>query len=365
MFIRPKKPTPLVHVRHSLEDLGYQIDPADGRVRSLATNEPFDYGAIGDKKQAHDLYQKLVMAASRAMLDYLTDELQMEAIAVPSLSEPHCHVYATRQALQKNKLVAIIVGNGNLAGVWGWNVLVKQGANEGTAIQYIKDCQAQGVGVLVLNPNMNIVAPNGVAETYNSFIGPSTPIRGSETAEEHVGYVWSQLLRDSPVNSIAFITYNTAGIAIVDVLKHDYKRFVEKTACIAFIDSIHTLYELGEGALTWLKRGAQQWQTVADADATDVSTDHMGCSAVLVENTTEFREMTPALCKDSVVEYVLAYLDRGPVPNAAEFGPGRMAADSMPSDESDEQPDNLPELESIDVVQATQQVQDDGYIGWE
>ncbi|KAJ1742682.1 hypothetical protein LPJ79_001236 [Coemansia sp. RSA 1821] len=365
MFIRPKKPTPLAHVRYSMEDLGYKIDSADGRVRSIATNETFDYDAIGDKKQAHDMYQKLAVAASRAMLDYLADELQMEAIAVPSSNEPHCHVYATHQALHKEKLVVIVVGNGNLAGIWGWNVLVKQGANEGTAIQYIKDCQAQGAGVLVLNPNMNIVAPDGVAETYNSFIGPSTPIRGSETAEEHVGYIWSQLLRDAPVKSIAFITYNTAGIAIVDVLKYDYRRFVEKTACVAFIDSTHTLYELGEGALAWLKRGAQQWETTADADAMDVSTDRVGCSAVLVENTTEFREMTPALCKDSVVEYVLAYLDRGPIPNAAEFGPGWMAADSLPSDKSDEKSDNLTEPDNIEVIQTTQQVQDDGYIGWE
>ncbi|KAJ2849947.1 hypothetical protein IWW36_002256 [Coemansia brasiliensis] len=365
MFIRPKKQTPLAHVRDSLGDLGYKIDPTDGKVRSLATNELFDYDAAGDKKQASDIYQKLTNSASRAMLDYLTNELKMEAIAVPNANEPHCYVYATRQALQKDKLVVIIVGNGNLAGIWGWNVLIKQGANEGTAIQYIRDCQAQGVGVLVLNPNMNIVAPDGVAETYNSYIGPSTLIRGSETAEEHVGFVWSQLLRDAPMKSIAFIAYNTAGIAIVDVLKYDYKRFVEKAACIAFIDSTHSLYELGEGALTWLKMGAQHWETIADAGCTDMSSDRVGCSVVLVENTTEFREMTPALCKDSVIEYVMACLDRGPVSHAAEFGSGWMAANSPLDDESDGQSEDLTELDSIDVIQPTQQVQDDGYIGWE
>ncbi|KAJ2345378.1 hypothetical protein GGF43_005235, partial [Coemansia sp. RSA 2618] len=219
MFIRPKKPVPEPHVRHTLAELGYQFDPEDGQLRSISTGETyrFDNESVS-KKQNIELYQSLVHPASRAVLDILTDTLHMEPIAVPDANQPHCHVYATPGALSKEQLVVLIVGHGTVAGVWAWNVLVKDGLHHGTVIDYVRSCDERNLGVLVLNPNMNIVAPDGVAESYNTYLGRATEISGSETADEHVGYVWSHMLRDSRATSIAFITYNTAGSSVIELL---------------------------------------------------------------------------------------------------------------------------------------------------
>ncbi|KAJ2303004.1 hypothetical protein H4R23_005601 [Coemansia sp. Cherry 401B] len=369
MFVRPKKPVPEPHVRHSLADLGYHIDPEDGLIRSTRTNQPYAFSEA-DKRHATELYYQLVHPASRALLALLTDTLHMDAIPIPSSTQPHCFVYATPRALSSQQLAVLIVGHGTFAGVWAWNTLLKHGVHQGSMVDYIRALEQRGIGVLVLNPNMNVVAPDGVAESHSSFTGRGTEIRGSETADEHVGFVWSQLLRDnSAVHRIAFVAYNTAGNAVVDLLRYDYTRFVEKAAGVAFIESTHSLFDLGRGSLVWLAGAAQNWQTQMGQDAGDTSTaDRLGCPVIAVENTTESREMTPALCREGIVEYLAACLERGPLPNAADFGPGQDQGENLAQamDELSDS-DNDGGIDSLDSVEAVQgsHVREDGYIGWD
>ncbi|KAJ1858042.1 hypothetical protein GGH12_003924 [Coemansia sp. RSA 1822] len=370
MFIRPHKPTPEPYTRHSLRDLGYQIDPDDGQVRNISTDELFAFTEDPARKKANiELYNSLVHPASRAVLDIMTDTLHMEPIAVPNAGQPHCFIYATPGALSGDKLVVLVVGNGTFGGVWAWNILLKQGIHHGSVIDYVRDCEQRGLSVLVLNPNMNIVAPDGVAESYNSYVGRGTEIKGSETADEHVGYVWSHMLRDSPVRSIAFVTYSTSGSAVIDLLKYDYERFVEKTACVAFIDSTHSLFDLGSGSIAWLELGARHWETSVSGNSTSV--DRVGCPVVAVDNTTESREMTPSLCRNGVVEYVTKCIERGPVPDAIEFGDGQNNAANLAqliddlSGSDGDGADGIPDRLSNVTMNQTFEVKEDGYIGWD
>ncbi|KAJ2081451.1 hypothetical protein H4R24_002332 [Coemansia sp. RSA 988] len=363
-----------MQVRTSLEELGYRIDPDDGKVRDINGGEVFAFDtSLKNKKRDRELYQSLVHPASRAVYDIMTDgELQMETIPVPSGNQPHTNIYATPGALHKEKLVVIIVGHGTSGGVWSWNILVKSGLDNGSIINYVRDCAKLGFGVLVLNPNENFVAPDGHPETINSYDGQLSAIKGCETADEHVGYVWSHILRDSNVKSMAFVAYNTAGISIVDVLKYDFTRFVDKTACIAFIDTMHSIYKLGNGALAWLERGAKQWQTSTDPSDQIVENEYIGCPAVSVENTTESREMTPALCRTSVIDYVSTCLDRGPIPDASELADGRgylsdnALGASNEEDEDDASSEILDNIDSVHYMPNTENVAaNDGYVGWD
>ncbi|KAJ1720607.1 hypothetical protein LPJ61_006138, partial [Coemansia biformis] len=135
MFIRPKKPAPEPYVRSTLADLGYRIDPEDGKVRSIATGDMYDSGA--DKRRAAELYQSLAHPASREVYQIMVEgDLRMEPVAVPSSDQPHTSIYATPGALAKDKLVVIVVGHGTCGGVWASNVLLKSGIREGSVIDY-------------------------------------------------------------------------------------------------------------------------------------------------------------------------------------------------------------------------------------
>ncbi|KAJ2791357.1 hypothetical protein H4R21_006333, partial [Coemansia helicoidea] len=299
MFIRPKAPVPEPYTRHTLLDLGYRIDPDDGKVRSIATGDLYNEGVDG--KRAKELYQALVHPAEREVYRVMTEgELRMEPIAVPDRGQPHTYIYATPGALAKDRLVVLVVGHGTCGGVWAWSTLLKSGIHEGSVVDYVRACSERGLGVLVLNPNENIIAPDGRADTVYGYCGLAAAICGSETADEHVGYVWSNLLRDGAARSVAFVAYSAAGIAVAELLKHDFARFVGKTAGVAFIDSLHTTYGLGSGARSWLWRGAKHWMSSAEPMDRALANDNVGCPTVSAENTTESRELTPAICRASV-----------------------------------------------------------------
>ncbi|KAJ2768334.1 hypothetical protein IWQ56_002974, partial [Coemansia nantahalensis] len=111
MFIRPKAPVPEPYTRHTLLDLGYRIDPDDGKVRSIATGDLYNEGVDG--KRAKELYQALVHPAEREVYRVMTEgELRMEPIAVPDRGQPHTYIYATPGALAKDRLVVLVVGHG-------------------------------------------------------------------------------------------------------------------------------------------------------------------------------------------------------------------------------------------------------------
>ncbi|KAI8322099.1 hypothetical protein GQ54DRAFT_288652 [Martensiomyces pterosporus] len=294
----------------------------------------------------------------------------MEPIPVPDSRQPHCNIYATRGALESQNLVVIVTGHGVRAGVWAWNVLVKQGLRAGSVIEYIKDCVNRGFGVLVLNPNENIVAPDGLPETFNSYTGKSLPISGSETPNEHVGYVWRHIIRDSKAESVTFVAYNTAGIAVADLLQYDFERFAAKVSGVAFIDSLHSTFQMQSIHVKWLEMAAKQWITSADPAGEQVSSGSVGCVTVSAGNDTDYRELTPFVCKTLVIDYISDCFDRGQIVSTSDSldAGGQFEAgtgmDPTPDDDGGAF-GGAGGLESVQMVQDIHSFDGDGYIGWE
>ncbi|KAJ2550188.1 hypothetical protein EV175_004163 [Coemansia sp. RSA 1933] len=382
MFIRPKKPQQEENVRHTLDDLGYEFERDSGYLVSKRTGERYTYDQPGsDKRRCKEVYNSLIYPASREVYKILTsNELRMQGIAVPDAIQPHSMIYATVGALSKKHLVVLITGYGNFGAAWGWNVLVRCGLKKGSMIEYISSCVERGFGVLVLNPNENIVAPDGTAETFNSYMGRSMPISGSETPNEHVGYVWRTVIRDSAAQSVVFVSHGSAGITVVDLLKYDYARFTRKVAGAAFIDSTHSTFMLGSGAVSWLGQAARDWETARAADSATPaeSSERLGCLAVQVVNDSDYRELTPSLCMDELLDYVDSRFRQGPVSGIAEMQPNELpygaaasaveAGAGLSSSSDDDVADNSNVLDNVAFIQNTynsKAANEGGYVGWD
>ncbi|KAJ1723339.1 hypothetical protein LPJ61_005834, partial [Coemansia biformis] len=102
------------------------------------------------------------------------------------------------------------------------------------------------------------------------------------------------------------------------------------------------------------------WMTSTEPMGQPIANEYVGCPTVSVANTTDSREMTPAICQSSVVDYVVACLDRGPIPDAAALGDGHsynpsFAAEmdgELGSESDDGASDAIPEaLESVHLMQ--------------
>ncbi|KAJ2391534.1 hypothetical protein GGI05_002915 [Coemansia sp. RSA 2603] len=359
MFVRPKKPVVEEPVRVSLKELGFEFDSRDGLLRNIDTHKPYRHEHFGkDKTKNAELYEKLIQNAPRKVAQLLeTDsDLRMEPIAVPDLNQPHCNIYATPGALSKERLVVIVNGNGNFCGVWGWSILVKCGMQPGSVIEYARECVKRGFGVLVLNPNENICGSDGIPDTFNTCTGYATNIEGSETPEEHVGYVWSHIIRGSKAEKVVFVAYSTAGISVTDLLRYDFERFTKKVVGIAYIDSAHSVFQLGSGPLVWLEAAAKQWETSNEPEGTAILNSRTGCPTVSVTNNTNYREMTPSICMESVLEYAEQCFERG-----AKI----IDMSQLPFDEPIED-SALDAVEDIHVIQSTtSNLPSDGYIGWD
>ncbi|KAJ1795116.1 hypothetical protein LPJ59_004403 [Coemansia sp. RSA 2399] len=379
MFIRPKKPQQELHVRHTLDELGYEFDVESGALVSKSTGEKYTYDQpSADKMRCKETYESLIHSASREVYKIITgDDLRMQPIAVPDVTQPHCNIYATPGALSKKHLVVLITGHGNFGAVWGWNILVKCGLKAGSVIEYIRNCVERGFGVLLLNPNENIVAPDGCAETFNSYIGRSIPISGSETPNEHVGHVWRTIIRDCDAQSVAFVSHSSAGTTVVDLLRYDFARFTNKVACAAFIDSTHSTFMLKSGTVSWLRQAAKQWETTSASQLADAEvSDRVGCSVAQVANDSDFRELTPSLCMDELLDYMDSRFKHGPVsgipemqPNESLYGNATADPDAFDSSSSDSDlNDNLNGLDDVQFVQNTynpKAANEDGYVGWD
>ncbi|KAJ1721937.1 hypothetical protein LPJ53_003600 [Coemansia erecta] len=359
MFVRPKKPVAEVPVRVSLKELGFRFDIRDGLLREIGTQKPYKHEYFGnDKTKNAALYDKLIQTAPRkvALLLESDKDLCMEPIAVPDLNQPHCNIYATPGALSKDCLVVIVNGNGNFCGVWGWNILVKRGLRPGSVIEYARECVKRGFGVLVLNPNENVCGPDGITDTFNTCSRYVTSIEGSETPEDHVGYVWSRIIRESKAEKVVFVAYNTAGIAVTDLLRYDFDRFTKKTVGIAYIDSAHAVFQLGPEHLAWLSMAAKQWESSNEPDGMAILNSRAGCPTVSVSNTTGHREMAPSICMNSVLAYAEQCFERG----ATIIDTSELSLDESIDDST------LSAIQNIQIVEPLAPDQpSDGYIGWE
>ncbi|KAJ1962291.1 hypothetical protein GGI12_002735 [Dipsacomyces acuminosporus] len=363
------------HTRPTLADAGYKFDMADGKLHSIETGEPYNFHKIrGSKSKRIELYQRLTDIASREVYAVLTsDEIQMEPIAVPNDREPHCSIYATKGALEARNLVVLVTGHSVRGGVWAWNVLVNDGLYAGSIIGYVKDCVERGFGVLALNPNENVVAPDGYAESFVSYPGKGQPIRGSEHTNEHVGYVWSHFIRGSKAENVVFVAYNTAGIAVVDLLRYDYERFANKVSGVAFIDTLHSTFPLKPKHVKWLELAGKNWVSSTQPAGEPVDIECVGCESVSACNAGDIRELTPFLCQKRVIEFAADCFARGQLAVALEAmaiaddkdACGNTGAEADAGDGSASDAANDSAVESVVYVDNLQDLKEGEYVGWD
>jgi len=174
----------------TLRSLGYEY--RDGKLLQVGSDQGFQF-----KDQDH--YDKLANAVLEYVGTQLVEQGNLEALPLPlsaSASEPTCPIYVSHDVSSYKKLLLIIQGSGRVrVGVWGCALCINKDLDQGTMLPQLREAAKLGYGVIVLNPNENAVG--------------RTPLRGSETAEDHVSYVWEHI-----------VTARCAAAETVDVLAH-------------------------------------------------------------------------------------------------------------------------------------------------
>ncbi|KAJ3294816.1 hypothetical protein HK104_003283 [Borealophlyctis nickersoniae] len=144
-------------------------------------------------------------------------------------------------------LLLLIPGSSIQVGQWARKIVINDNINTGSMFDYIRRARKEGFEVIVLNNN----------ENYGIKVpGVERAIRGSESPEKHVSYVWENFVRPSKAKQVLIVAHSYGGVCTVNLVQNHFEEVRERVAAIAFTDSVHGFgnpFRKFPGAETWFK----------------------------------------------------------------------------------------------------------------
>uniref|UniRef100_A0A8D0HR78 Arb2 domain-containing protein n=1 Tax=Sphenodon punctatus TaxID=8508 RepID=A0A8D0HR78_SPHPU len=148
------------------------------------------------------------------------------------------------------------------AGQWGQKTIIHEGLYHGTQIPFIKTALQSGGGVIVLNPNDNLIDLKVEEEWLNFALKEEThsapqspwliPKRCSSSPEEHTVY------------NVAFVAHGYGGLVFINLLMQRKWEVMKKVYAVALIDSTHHTMHQTRGDLQvqeWIWQHCREWVT--------------------------------------------------------------------------------------------------------
>eukprot|EP00761_Pharyngomonas_kirbyi_P009231 gb/GECH01009247.1/.p1 GENE.gb/GECH01009247.1/~~gb/GECH01009247.1/.p1 ORF type:complete len:312 (+),score=72.24 gb/GECH01009247.1/:1-936(+) len=212
-----------------MEETDYKFN-GEGKLVDKHSGKPFVF-------QTQEHYKKV----GNAVVSYIQNimrgpEFQMKEMVLPldqnqdsnsneKINTPKTHIFYTSDAfttLDKPVLI-ILQGKGPVrAGQWSRSLCVNDSLETGSILPYLREAQHRNWEIVVLNPNLN--QKNGKQIPHH------------ETPEQHVRYVWDQVLPNTP-RTVVVAAFSYGGQCMIDLLSSPSLSL----HAIAFIDSVHIL----------------------------------------------------------------------------------------------------------------------------
>jgi len=250
----------------SIKDFNYEFSE-DGKLRNIDTAKPFHW-----VNQAH--YDALGDVIVRDIQNLMVQKYQLKEILLPldKTNVPQNNIFISENALNCDTLCLLIQGAGAVrAGQWARALCINENLDIGTIFPYLERCAKLGWGVIVFNPNLNeqpVNAPDVLRSTFLTTQKEKPPkvetqkIEGSENYGKHGEYVWKNFVQKSSCTTIAIVAHSRGGDNTVQLVTKFYDEFVQKVACIAFTDSVHSLGFFDPSHVKkFIKQYAKNWVT--------------------------------------------------------------------------------------------------------
>ncbi|KAI8621362.1 Arb2 domain-containing protein [Chytriomyces sp. MP71] len=277
-----------------LHILGYKV--ANDRLVKLDGNA-YEFNVFGSHAQNQRHYEAIGAAMTNLIVERMQRECGLVAARVPvdvSGSEPTSTVYHSQDALTSDKpLLLLVPGISIDVGQWARKIIINESVSKGSMLTYIHRAHEAGYNVLVLNSNQNHV--------------DNVPIRGNETPEEHVDYVWQHLVLPSTTNHVLAVAHSYGGVCmqtLTDTRSDEIKS--KKLIAIALTDSVHrTGYPFGgskKSGISELAHLAVNWIRSESPLGTGDGLDFSGVE--LRSAGTDQHDQTTVLAIDKVFEFL-------------------------------------------------------------
>ncbi|CAF1143975.1 unnamed protein product [Rotaria sordida] len=261
------------HIQYdSLEKYGYHFK--NDKLVSIETGKPFKFDVFSDNDENQKRYESVGKLIDNAVFELLENTCQLQRITVPVNAEKGEHtsfIFTSNDLSTANYLMVIIHGTGVVrAGQWSRKLIINEGLEVGSQMEYIRRARAAGYAVIITNTNLN---------SFESprFLRRSAicPIRGSSTAKEHGCYVWEHFIRPSHAKHICIMAHSYGGAVVLEMAHRFLKEFDKRVFAVALTDSPMTIYgrRVKKNVLKMLKKRMINWVVDTEEVDTDLGED--------------------------------------------------------------------------------------------
>lgn len=188
--------------------------------------EIVDEDRVVRKADAPEIPEDQVMSSENALLEHIVTYVQariksqfdfMEIWIPNDEIEPNCSILVTPNwDICENLLVIAQNAVGSQLGIWSRSLCLESGLKAGSMLPYISSAVEEGFGVMILRPNTNykLMEEKEGDEGEETPTGrmQKVPIDGSSSPEEHILYVWDNIIPDSQARKICLVGYGNGAI---------------------------------------------------------------------------------------------------------------------------------------------------------
>lgn len=213
-------------------------------------------------------------------------------------------------------LVVLLQDQGDFrAGQWGKRTIIHEGLQHGSQVPFITMALEYSWGVMVLNPNDNVIDVKIEEECLSHSVSTympqlvrtiTIPKKDSSSPEEHTTYVWDHFISKSTAERVAFIAHGYGGLVFVNLLMQRTLEVMNKVYAVAFIDSAHhTLHQTRGNSQVqeWIWKHCREW--VSNSKPLDKP---IGClmkaDCPTVSTGTEKYSLAPSSSLQSIFRYL-------------------------------------------------------------
>jgi hypothetical protein len=206
----PRSPSPaeeLSHAAAELAALGYAYNERD-ELRSLSDGSSFAF-----EGQKH--YEKLADAVAGYVQALLLARAGLRRVLVDSVP-----VFVSPDLGSRDGCLVLLCGAGQVAaGQWARRLCINEALDTGSVLPYVRWAQAQGLSVVIPNPNHARV----------------------RSSERHTVAVWRALLepRLPALRHVAMVAHSYGGVCTVALLRSALPSVLQLLRGVALTDSVH------------------------------------------------------------------------------------------------------------------------------
>ncbi|KAI9987070.1 hypothetical protein PInf_022928 [Phytophthora infestans] len=219
----------------SLEELDYYFDDA-GTLRHCRTNQAV-YELMSDERRAGELDDIVKAAIFHIQMEMLA-ELAFKQARVPldprpdEPKEARSSIFLTSDwRTNANLLVVVNGGRGAQPGIWSRDLLIQEGLELGSMLPVMRRATACNFGVAVVNPS-----------TSNVTIGNDTfPIRGSSSPDEHMLYVWDNIISRAQARNVYVLAYSFGAKSVVTLIQKREEQVVKRVNALVFAEGAYRI----------------------------------------------------------------------------------------------------------------------------